>query len=187
MRIASRAVAPPSPKGAEGPSHVVGKSGQSEPFVRTNSDGTLAFPVPPKTHRVTDDGASTESDRDGRVWRVEVPGAAEAIPLLRRWVHLLLDDELAEAFELIVSEYGTNALWHTASSRPDGRIRAELRISSQQTCLTVLDDGPAPARSDRSADPAEHGRGLLLVDAYADETGQYDGADGHAIWALIRR
>ncbi|MFF0526359.1 ATP-binding protein [Actinomadura nitritigenes] len=101
-------------------------------------------------------------------------------------MHLLLVDKLAEAFELIVSEYGTNALWHTASSRPGGRIRAELNISSRQTRLTVLDDGPSPARTDRSVDPAEHGRGLLLADAYADETGEYDCADGHVTWALIR-
>jgi anti-sigma regulatory factor (Ser/Thr protein kinase) len=121
------------------------------------------------------------------VWQIEVPGVAKAIPLLRQWVHLLLIDELAEAFELIVSEYGTNALWHTASSWPGGRIRAELSISSQQTRLTVLDDGPAPACTDRSADPVEHGRGLLLADAYADETGEYGCADGHATWALIRR
>jgi anti-sigma regulatory factor (Ser/Thr protein kinase) len=141
----------------------------------------------PGTRRVTDDGASTEADRGGCVWRVDVPGVADVVPLLRRWVHLLLTDELAEAFELIVSEYGTNALWHTASSRPGGRIRAELSISSQQTRLTVLDDGPAPARTDGRADPAEYGRGLILADAYADETGQYDCADGHATWALINR
>ncbi|MFG1998376.1 ATP-binding protein [Spirillospora sp. NPDC048911] len=111
---------------------------------------------------------------------------AEAIPLLRRWVRLLLVDELAEAFELIVSEYSTNALWHTASSRPGGRIKAELSISRKQTRLTVLDDGPIPARPDQSADPEEHGRGLLLAYAYAGETGEYDCADGHASWALIR-
>ncbi|WP_344546245.1 ATP-binding protein [Actinomadura fulvescens] len=141
----------------------------------------------PTTHQFTDDGASTDSDKDDCVWRVEVPGVAEAIPLLRRWVRLLLVDELAEAFELIVSEYSTNALWHTASSRPGGRIRAELHISRQQTRLTVLDDGPVLARTDQSADPDEHGRGLLVADSYAGDIGEYDCADGHATWALIRR
>lgn len=189
MRIALRALAPPSPQGTEGSSRVTGRSGRGEPSVRTNLNGTLAFPRTPTAREVTDDGASTEADTDGRVWRVDVPGVANAVPLLRRWVQLLLAEEveLAEAFELIVSEYGTNALWHTASSGPGGRIRVELCISSQQTCLTVLDDGPAPARNDQEADPAEHGRGLILASAYADETGQYDCADGHAAWALINR
>ncbi|MFB4316338.1 ATP-binding protein [Actinomadura sp. 21ATH] len=136
-----------------------------------------------------DTATPTKKTTDEYVWRVDVPGMDEAIPLMRRWVRLLLADEpaLAEAFELIVSEYGTNALWHTASSRPGGRIRAELRIGTHQTRLVVRDDGPSPVRSDRSTDPAEHGRGLLLAGAYADETGQYDCADGHATWALINR
>ncbi|MFD0857225.1 ATP-binding protein [Actinomadura adrarensis] len=126
---------------------------------------------------------------DGRVWRVDVPGVTGAVPLLRCWVRLLLaeDAELAEAVELIVSEYGTNALWHSASGAPGGRIGVELRVGCQQTRLTVVDDGPVPARAAEEVDPAEHGRGLILAAAYAEETGQYDCADGHAVWALISR
>ncbi|MGI5205814.1 ATP-binding protein [Spirillospora sp. CA-108201] len=121
------------------------------------------------------------------MWCIDASGREEAIPLVRRWVRLLLADqpELAGAFELIVSEYGTNALWHSASGVPGGRIRVELLISSRRTLLTVVDDGPTSARKDKEVDPAEHGRGLLLADAYADETGQADRADGHAAWALI--
>jgi len=109
------------------------------------------------------------------------------VSLLRRWVRLLLADdaELTEAMELIVSEYGTNALRHSASGAPGGRVRVELSINRRQTRLTVLDDGPIAAQADAETDPAEHGRGLILADAYADQTGHYDCADGHAAWALI--
>ncbi|TDD89514.1 sensor histidine kinase [Actinomadura darangshiensis] len=189
MRIAPRVLAVPYLQSAEGPSLTLGPAGDDTLSVVPDMDGGLAASRTPTPRQATADGAKTEADGNGDVWHVDVPGIADAVSLLRRWVRLLLADdaELAEAFELIVSEYGTNALWHSASGVPGGRIGVELRISDQQTHLTVLDDGPIPARSDENADPSEHGRGLILADAYADETGQYDCADGHAAWALINR
>jgi anti-sigma regulatory factor (Ser/Thr protein kinase) len=132
----------------------------------------------------------TATGPDARTWRVDVPGVADSIPLLRRWVRVLLveDGDLADAFELIVSEYGTNALQHTASGAPGGRIRAELRLNSREAQLTVLDDGGA-GRNHQSQEKglAENGRGLLLADAFADEVGHDDTTEGHASWALIHR
>ncbi|WP_165950199.1 ATP-binding protein [Actinomadura sp. GC306] len=150
-------------------------------------DGSLAISRGPAVRQVSDFGARIKAGRDDHLWRIDTPGVADAVPLLRRWVRLLLSAEprLAEAFELIVSEYGTNAVWHSASGAPGGRIRVELLIGNRQTLLTVLDDGPVPVRTDEEVDPAEHGRGLILADAHADETGQDDRADGHAAWALI--
>ncbi|MFD0901222.1 ATP-binding protein [Actinomadura sediminis] len=116
---------------------------------------------------------------------------AESVPHLRRWVRLPLaaDADMADAFELIISEYGTNALRHSASGAPGGRIKAELSLTARHVCLTVLDGGGpigrgAPARDD---DLPEHGRGLLLADAYADEAGRFDTLDGRTSWALIER
>ncbi|SNR38474.1 ATP-binding protein [Actinomadura mexicana] len=188
MRIALRAVASPTVQRAEATSQTVGTLDGDSP-ITPEADGAPTILRMPTARQANGHGANAEGDKDGRVWRVDVPGVTSAVPLLRRWVRLLLADEaeLSEAFELVVSEYGTNALLHTASSRPGGRIRAELSISNRWTRLTVMDDGPAAARTDRSVDPAEHGRGLILADAYADETGQYDCADGHAAWALITR
>ncbi len=189
MRIASRALAAPHLQSPERSSKTLGTTGGDTLSVMPDLDGALVASRAPTQRQATDDGATSEADRDGHFWRVDVPGVTDAVPVLRRWVRLLLADdaELAEAFELIVSEYGTNALWHSASGVPGGRIGAELCISRRQTRLTVLDDGPVPARTDEEGDPAEHGRGLILADAYADETGQYDCADGHAAWALINR
>lgn len=135
--------------------------------------------------------AAPEAQPDARTWRVEVPGVADSIPVLRRWVRVLLAEasELAEAFELIVSEYGTNALQHTASGASGGRIRAELRLCARSARLTVLDDGTTGVRDGRGTedDLAESGRGLLLADAFADEVGHHQTGNGHAAWALINR
>ncbi|MEV3927458.1 ATP-binding protein [Actinomadura coerulea] len=187
MRIAPRAVTPPILQSTEGSSCAAGSTGRSEPSTRLIIDGALDMSNGPAVCQVRDDKERTAADGDDRLWRIDAPGVTDAVPLLRRWVRLLLSAEprMAEAFELIVSEYGTNALWHSASGAPGGRIRVELLVRSHQTLLTVLDDGPATTRMDEEVDPAEHGRGLLLADAYADETGQDDRADGHAAWALI--
>jgi anti-sigma regulatory factor (Ser/Thr protein kinase) len=172
MRIALRVLMPPF---LQGP----GSSGRTAATFRRND---AAAADEPST-------ASNGQGGDERVWRVDVPGVAEAVPLLRRWMRLLLaeDAKLAEAFELIVSEYGTNALWHSASGAPGGRIKAELCLGLRRARLTVLDSG-ALVRGDRApGDPAEHGRGLLLASAYADEVGHHDTPGGHAVWALINR
>lgn len=91
-----------------------------------------------------------------------MPGVAGAVTLLRHWVQLLVHDapQLAEALALIVSEYGTNALWHSGSGAPGGRIRADLTLTFDQVRLTVLDDGPPTLPSDWAPDcPDDHGRG----------------------------
>ncbi|MEU5995925.1 ATP-binding protein [Spirillospora sp. NPDC047418] len=187
MRIALSALATPYLQNAEGPSLPLGTAGGDTLSVVPNTDGALVASRTPTSRQAAADGTNTEGDWDGHVWHIDVPGVPDAVSLLRRWVRLLLVDDvvLTEAFELIVSEYGTNALWHSASGMPGGRMRVELCIGRRQTRLTVLDDGPVPVRADEQADPAEHGRGLILADAYADETGQYDCADGHAVWALV--
>ncbi|XVQ10669.1 ATP-binding protein [Spirillospora sp. CA-255316] len=121
---------------------------------------------------------------------MDLPGMDEAIPLVRRWVRLLLAEEpaLAEAFGLIVSEYGTNALCHSASGRPGGRIEVELRIAAERVQLMVRDEGPAPLSPDPvPGDLNERGRGLILAGAYADAVGHWDVPGGLVAWALINR
>ncbi|SNT62809.1 Histidine kinase-like ATPase domain-containing protein [Actinomadura meyerae] len=182
MRIASRALPAPRLQSPEGPSGEPGTACGDTLSVVPSPAGASGGPMALTSRN------AIEVDRRDRLWRIDVPGVTPAIPFLRRWVGLVLADAsvVSEAFELIVTEYGTNALWHSASGAPGGRIRAELSVSSRRTCLTVVDDGPGPG-IDQEADPAEHGRGLILAEAYADETGQYDGVDGHAAWALINR
>jgi anti-sigma regulatory factor (Ser/Thr protein kinase) len=126
-----------------------------------------------------------------RTWSVEMPGVAGAVMLLRHWVQLLLVADaphLAEALALIVSEYGTNALWHSGSGAPGGRIKVDLALTSNQIRLTVLDDGPPTVPSDWAPDClGDHGRGLALVSAYADDHGHDDTPEGHVAWAVVYR
>jgi anti-sigma regulatory factor (Ser/Thr protein kinase) len=156
------------------------------------ADGVRAVPETATTRGITSDFAAAKVTSDGgdRVWRVDVPGVDEAISLVRRWVRLLLadDPELAEAFELIVSEYSTNALWHSASGRPGGRIEIELCVGPERVHLKVKDDGAAALNPDPSPDDVdEHGRGLVLASAYADAIGHRDTPAGLVAWALINR
>ncbi|MFV2179273.1 ATP-binding protein [Actinomadura sp. LOL_016] len=101
---------------------------------------------------------------------------------------LTADADMVDAFELIISEYGTNALRHSASGVPGGRIKAELSFNVQYVCLTVLDGGGPIVNRTRVPDElAEHGRGLVLASAHADESGRFDTLDGRTSWALINR
>jgi anti-sigma regulatory factor (Ser/Thr protein kinase) len=137
-----------------------------------------------------DSSSGTPSVASARTWSVETPGVAGSVTLLRHWVQLLVADtpHLAEALALIVSEYGTNALWHSGSGAPGGRIRVDLALTCDQVRLTVLDDGPLTVPHEWAPDClGDHGRGLTLVSEYADEHGHYDTPDGHAAWAVIHR
>jgi anti-sigma regulatory factor (Ser/Thr protein kinase) len=135
-----------------------------------------------------DTASGAASGASARTWSVEMPGVAGAVTLLRHWVQLLVADipHLAEGLALIVSEYGTNALWHSGSGAPGGRIRVDLALTPDRVRLTVLDDGPPTVPNDWAPDSlGDHGRGFTLVREYADDYGHYDTPEGHVTWAVI--
>jgi anti-sigma regulatory factor (Ser/Thr protein kinase) len=112
-----------------------------------------------------------------------------AVPLLRRWVRGLLAQvpEIAAGIELIASEYATNALWHSASGLPGGRVRAELVLTADSAQISVYDQGALDVRAS-GGDPDEHGRGLVLVQGHSDKHGGGVLPDGrHLVWAVINR
>ncbi|MFI0353455.1 ATP-binding protein [Actinomadura sp. 9N407] len=121
----------------------------------------------------------------GDQWVVDLPGTAASVSLLRHWVRSVVG---SKDLELVASEYGTNALWHSASGQPGGRIRAELTVGPGGIRIAVRDDGPGPPGEgwdEESLD--EHGRGLALVAAHVAEVGEYVTPEGrHVMWALIR-
>ncbi|MEU9888030.1 ATP-binding protein [Sphaerisporangium sp. NPDC051011] len=88
-------------------------------------------------------------------------------------------ESLVEQVELIVSELATNAI------RYDLSITLTLRVAGRRIRGEVLDQGPAFVPPQRKpVDDDEHGRGLLLVKAMADDWGVEAAEDsaGKIVW-----
>lgn len=83
---------------------------------------------------------------------------------------------------LIVSELVTNAVRY---ARPPYRL--SLRSCTRGVAVGVQDGTGAGPRAGRDDDPdAESGRGMLLVHAFADETGTRATREGKVVWAVLR-
>lgn len=112
---------------------------------------------------------------------VSAPGSARRAvrPLLARWrLSGLLDPVL-----LTVSELVTNAVRY---GRPP--VRLSLRRCSEGLVVGVHDSVALPPRDPSLPhDDAESGRGLALVEAFADETGVRPEADGKVVWARFEQ
>nr|WP_116248288.1 ATP-binding protein [Nocardiopsis sp. FIRDI 009] len=108
------------------------------------------------------------------------------------------DEELAERMTLCASEITANAIEHTRSGEPDGRVLRALFLPEPGVLrLVVVDDGARETepripsqRTEEEWMSAERGRGLLLVDTLARRWGSYPVvpfpfcADlGTAVWA----
>ncbi|WP_046472008.1 ATP-binding protein [Allosalinactinospora lopnorensis] len=106
--------------------------------------------------------------------------------------------DLVEAAVLCASEAFANAVEHTRSGGPGGRVVRALHVPAPgRVRLVIVDDGAtatAPRvprqRTAREWETAEHGRGLLLIDNLASAWGGYPVvpfpfcADlGTAVWA----
>jgi anti-sigma regulatory factor (Ser/Thr protein kinase) len=117
------------------------------------------------------------------------PDSASAARLMAR--QLLGDsDPAAETVVLLVSELVTNAVLHSQSGAPGGTVTVALCPLSAGVLVQVRDDGgpsePCLAAT-TNADGAEHGYGLLLVDALADSWGTISGLDSRVTWCRVSR
>ncbi|MET8006505.1 ATP-binding protein [Nonomuraea glycinis] len=125
----------------------------------------------------------------GLSWRRVYPGSLHQVPHARHFTrYLLADARCRDDAEQIVAELAANAVHHTASGRAHGTFIVEIVRTTATVTLAVYDcgwggvprfDGPSPTG-------AEHGRGLAIVAALADQAG-YEGDDaiGHRVWAKI--
>ena len=74
--------------------------------------------------------------------------------------------------ELLTSEIATNAITHTATAAPGGRLRLSVWTGAGRIRVEITDDGGSATRPHVRNDPeAEDGRGLYLVQALADGFG----------------
>lgn len=125
--------------------------------------------------------------------RFTLPAQADSVAVARRvvvrWLRLWgLPDTLWDTARLVVSELFTNALLHTDSCQIVCRIEASgrrVRIEVADEGLGIDEDPTAEAAA--CGDEAEHGRGLLLVDALADAWGVIpaDRRVGCTVWAEL--
>jgi anti-sigma regulatory factor (Ser/Thr protein kinase) len=92
-----------------------------------------------------------------------------------------------EAAQLVVSELVTNAVLHAPESPT---ISVGLRLTEDLVRVLVTDGGlDAAERRAQPDDPwtAETGRGVWLVDAFADRWGtESHGQDGKTVWCELR-
>lgn len=116
------------------------------------------------------------------------PGSARAARLM---AHQLLgdDDPAAETVMLLVSELVTNAIMHSQSGALGGTVTVTLCSLSAGVLVQVRDDGgpSEPRLAKIRAGSAEHGYGLLLVDALADSWGTISGPGSRVTWCRVSR
>jgi hypothetical protein len=132
---------------------------------------------------------------------LELGALPTAVPCARLHVkHVLREwqmEELADAVELVVAELVTNAMQasdgltssqfagHWAPGLPP--VRLWLASDGQHAVVQVWDaNEKLPILEDVPLD-AETGRGMLLVEAIADEWGSYtpEASSGKVVWAVI--
>ncbi|MET9447995.1 ATP-binding protein [Streptomyces cinerochromogenes] len=129
-----------------------------------------------------------------------LPARFEAVREARRFTRGTLEQwDVGDRFDdicLVVSELVTNALRHAVPSAPcrtevhQSSVRLHLMRWSERLVCAVRDpshETPVPRDSDDFS--AESGRGLFLVDSFADSWGWHPLAgalDGKVVWALFR-
>ena len=123
---------------------------------------------------------------------LELGALVSAVPCARLHARQVLWEwgigNLGDSAELLVTELITNAV---TASREAGRVSAVrlwLLSDSAQILILVWDASPRPPVLTDAGDEAEHGRGLMLVDAVSEQWGWYsrEDSDGKFVWAITR-
>ncbi|MDT7536499.1 MAG: hypothetical protein QOI82_84 [Actinomycetota bacterium] len=134
--------------------------------------------APGHTNSVADEETSAELQVD---LPPDLTAAREARAATRRTLPRWSLNGLLDPVLLVVSELVGNAVRH---GRPPVDLR--LRKHGRGVRVGVHDEAPTAPTVQRAAQDAESGRGMVLVDAVAAETGveQIEG-DGKVVWARV--
>jgi anti-sigma regulatory factor (Ser/Thr protein kinase) len=123
-----------------------------------------------------------------------LPGVPESATAARSLTRQLLGDHhpVADTAKLLMSELVTNSVMHSRSRRPGGTVTVAVCAGPTSVLIQVRDDGgpfepqlPAARTADEGASGAEHGYGLLLVDALAETWGTSATSDGRVTWCRL--
>ncbi len=117
-----------------------------------------------------------------------LPGLPESASTARRLARDLLGaaHPALDTVALLVSELVTNAVMHSLSALPGGTVTLALCPGPTGVLIEVCDNGgPASPWVAAPGDGAEHGYGLLLVDALADSWGTVVGPEGRLTWCRV--
>ncbi len=118
-----------------------------------------------------------------------LPGRPESVSEARELARQVLGDAnpATETAMLLLSELVTNSVMHSKSGEPGGSITVAL-CEGREGILIQVCDGGGPSEPHLSAMPgnsAEHGYGLLLVDALADRWGTISSPEGRVTWCRV--
>ncbi|WP_255495642.1 ATP-binding protein [Nocardiopsis sp. FR4] len=128
------------------------------------------------------------------IWkgRTSFPGIPESVGAARTWVTARFTDqgiEPPEGLILVLSELATNAISHTRSGNAGGQFAVRTLVYSDRVRVEVRDGGPFenthPLHPSAPELLAEHGRGLILVNALASSWGRL--TNGRGVFAEVLR
>jgi serine/threonine-protein kinase RsbW len=118
-----------------------------------------------------------------------LPGTPQSVSAARQITRELLGDAhpAIETAMLLISELVTNAVLHSRSGEPGGRVTVVLCTGPAGILIQVSDGGgpSEPRIAAVPADGAEHGYGLLLVDALAERWGSICSPEGRVTWCRV--
>jgi anti-sigma regulatory factor (Ser/Thr protein kinase) len=116
--------------------------------------------------------------------RADFPNEPTSVAAARHFVSTAFDglgQEKHQLAQLMVSELATNAVKHANSAFSV----AVHRDNDGSVCIEVLDGGSGSPRKRHPAPLEPTGRGLLIVDTFADEWGIVERGGGKMVWFRV--
>lgn len=129
--------------------------------------------------------------------RISYPATAESCPAIRGDVRAWLDGsgvpgDVAHGVVLAVSEAIDNVVAHAYGTAVPGTIDLTLVLDEAEVVVTVADHGrwAQPATTDLEHDatgrPAQHGRGIILMNSHVDEVAIHHDRVGTSVFLRSR-
>jgi anti-sigma regulatory factor (Ser/Thr protein kinase) len=123
---------------------------------------------------------------------LELGALVSAVPCARLHARQVLWEwgigHLGDSTELVVTELTANAVRASRELAQAAAVRLWLLSDAAQILILVWDASPQPPVVLGVTGEAEHGRGLMLVEAVSEQWGWSSRADGGGkfVWAIVR-